>query len=66
MAKKQNSSNLFSSTDLNLCSQLIECGMVFDEEIRADRDWSLLHQSVVSKRCDLLGEMGRSRQLANF
>ena len=66
VVKKLNRDNLSDSMNLKLRSQLIEHDMVFDVEIRADWDKSRPPQTVVSKGCDLLGEVGRSVHLENL
>ena len=66
MVKKLNRGNIFYSKNLKLCSQSIERDVVFHVEIRADWDKSRPPQAVVSKGCDLLGEVGRSVCLTNL
>jgi len=66
VVKKLNRGNIFYSKNLKLCSQSIERDVVFHVEIRADWDKSRPPQAVVSKGCDLLGEVGRSVCLTNL
>lgn len=66
VAKTLNRDNLSYSVNLKLCSQLIEHDMVLDVEIRAHWDKIRPPQAVVSKGCDLLGEVGKSVHLANL